>query len=70
MIFFALLFVVPCQCSLHFTTFCLVSLETKRIEKAAAYVAEKLNKPLFIAGAKQRGVKWIWLDNYIEQIAR
>ena len=45
-------------------------LEPSRIAAAATYVAEKLNKPLFAAGAKQRGAKWIWLDNYVEQIAR
>eukprot|EP00598_Pedospumella_elongata_P000332 CAMPEP_0184973120 /NCGR_PEP_ID=MMETSP1098-20130426/5014_1 /TAXON_ID=89044 /ORGANISM="Spumella elongata, Strain CCAP 955/1" /LENGTH=515 /DNA_ID=CAMNT_0027495551 /DNA_START=241 /DNA_END=1788 /DNA_ORIENTATION=- len=55
------------------------------IEKAAAFVAQRLNDPLLHSSLQmyddneadneprpnpQRGVRWLWLGNYIEQIAR
>jgi hypothetical protein len=45
-------------------------LDPHKIAAAAAFVASKVNSAVFGVGQPQSAVKWTWLANYIEQLAR
>lgn len=48
----------------------LCRLEPERIIKAATFIASKVNSPFFAQGKPQSAVKWVWLSNYVEKLAR
>ena len=45
-------------------------LDADKVRVVAEFVAGRVNNAHFSIGRPQRGAKWVWLADYIEQIAK